>query len=322
MNGVERFNYFLDKLDMQLREAVNQADPAWWLYKNDARTTAFILEGLSRIYESLHNKKKFSKLGDDFKKLEDSLGAIDYYDQLALSIQSIDGIDSRYSGYLKQKAIEKTSVANRLLTERKWIGKKRSRILRMREKLVDVNWLEEKQELERVQKFYHQSIKEINKFVEERNGVFTKMEDELHEYRRKIRWLSIYPKSLNGAIQFSGELADKPELNEYFTPETINSPFNKMPSPEGQRVIMYISKPDFFALSWMISAAGKWKDKGLEILGLAEAVQSLDNLDKEQALAKAENMLAKDHPSIPQILDEASKKISAYHATRSLDALV
>lgn len=322
MKGIERFNIYLDKLETQIAEASTQTDPAWWLYKNDARTTAFMLEGLSRIYETLHNKKKFGKLNDDFKKIEDALGAIDYYDQLAMSLRKIDNVDSRYIDYLVSKAKEKTTVANKLLSDRKWIGKKRSRIQRMREKLVDANWLSEEKEIEGVKHFYLESILEINKFVDERNGLFIKMEEEVHDFRRKIRWLSIYPKSLSGAIQFKGELEDKPELNKYFTPDIVNSPFNKMPSPENNLAILYISKPDFIALSWMISAVGKWKDKGLDIFGLAEAIRALDKLEEKESVSKAEKILSNDHPSIQQILDEASTKISEYRASGSLDALV
>lgn len=322
MKGIERFNVYLDKLEKQINEASTQDDPAWWLYKNDARTTAFMLEGLCRIYETLHNKKKFGKFNDDFKKLEDALGAIDYYDQLSLSLKNIEQVDSRYIVYLETKAKEKTIAANELLKERKWIGKKRSRIQRMREKMADADWLSEEKEMQGVKQYYLDSIAEINKFVDERNGVFTKMEEEVHDFRRKIRWLSIYPKSLNGAIQFKGELEDKPDLIEYFTPDVVNSAFNKMPSPETQNEILYISKPDFFALSWMISAVGKWKDKGLDMYGLSEAIQSLDKLNEKEALSKAENILSGDHPTIQQILVDASNKISAYRASGSLDSLV
>ncbi|MEI9933334.1 MAG: hypothetical protein WDM71_00395 [Ferruginibacter sp.] len=57
--GPERFEHFLKQLEELLKKASRQKNPALWLYKNDARTVLFMLEGLAKMYTSLHNKKSF-----------------------------------------------------------------------------------------------------------------------------------------------------------------------------------------------------------------------------------------------------------------------
>jgi hypothetical protein len=81
--GVNRFNYFIGQLQPMLIIAGKQKNPALWLYRNNARSPLFMLEALSKIYSSLHNKKKFTKIELHFKIVEDTLGAIDYYDLAA-----------------------------------------------------------------------------------------------------------------------------------------------------------------------------------------------------------------------------------------------
>src|SRR6186713_3659761 len=82
-NGIVRFEQHLNKLQELLIKSSKQKNPALWLYQNDARTPLFMLEGLAKLYAGIHNEKKFKKLKEQFKLLEDGFGAIDYYDSFA-----------------------------------------------------------------------------------------------------------------------------------------------------------------------------------------------------------------------------------------------
>ena len=81
--GLVKFEYFLNKLEPLLQKAALQKNAALWLYTNDARTPLFMLEGLAKLYCSFHNKKTFTNIKAHFKLLEDAIGAIDYYDNIA-----------------------------------------------------------------------------------------------------------------------------------------------------------------------------------------------------------------------------------------------
>lgn len=322
MKGSDRFKFFLDTLDQLMITAAQQGNPGWWLYKNDARTPAFMVEGLSRIYRSFYDDEIFEKIHDDVKLIEDGIGSIDFYDQLAEELEKETVVDKKYIDFIKRKSIGKSESLNSILNDRKWIGSEKSRIKKIKKKLDEVNWKSVNGDISGLRSYYQHAIKKINLFVEERNGKFSHLEAEVHEYRRKIRWLSIYPKSMNGAIQFSGELSDKPELDCYFTPEIINSPYNIMPSSDGQSALLYLSKPDFFALSWMIFSIGKIKDKGLDVIGLSEAITEVDSLGEDDAVRKAEEILNKDHPDLNEVLKESSELIQRYHLSGSLNQLL
>lgn len=322
MQGNTRFDFFLTKLSSLISQAVQQENPGWWLYKNDARTPAFMLEGLSRLYKQVHGDDDIKKIREDFKALEDSIGAIDYYDNLANDLEKKSSIDKKYIHYLRQNCEHKTAALNELLSERKWIGHSHNRIARCREKLDAIKWKEEAEDIELFGGYYRHVIAEINEFIDERNGQFNKLEEEVHEFRRKIRWLSIYPKSLNGSIQLSGKIEDFPELKNYFTPEIIQSPYNQMPSPEGMKSILYLLKPHFFALSWMISAIGKLKDQGLTIYGLAEALSATLHIAQDEGVSKALLLLNYGQDGISEILKSASGMVIQYRNTQSLGQLL
>ena len=60
--GIERFEFYLVKLEELLKQAIREKNPGLWLYINDTRTTIFMLEGLAKLYAGLHNKKRFIKI--------------------------------------------------------------------------------------------------------------------------------------------------------------------------------------------------------------------------------------------------------------------
>ncbi len=103
-NGSARFEFYLLKLEELIKQSLNEINPALWLYNNDARTVIFMLEGLSKLYAGLHNKKRFEKLKDDFKLLEDGLGAIDYYDAFAREFSTNSNIPAEITSYLQAQA--------------------------------------------------------------------------------------------------------------------------------------------------------------------------------------------------------------------------
>ena len=65
-----------------LQQAAGTTDPASYLLAHDARTPLFYLEGMTRVLMNVHDKKKLSALNEQFKALEDGLGAMDYYSGL------------------------------------------------------------------------------------------------------------------------------------------------------------------------------------------------------------------------------------------------
>ena len=305
-NGLERFDFYLDQIEKLMTTASQEKDPGMWLYQNNARTSIFMIEGLAKLYGGLHNKKRFGEIEAHFKLLEDSLGAIDYYDGFAKQFSGDKTVSSRITKFAASKSVEKAAMLNVSLLKKGWVGTGADRILKIRKKLRGADWLDYKPEIRAIELFYRASIKKIDTFAEIYQKGFTELETQVHELRRKLRWLSIYPQALRGRIQLTKNAADDKKVKKYLTPEIVNSPFNKMPSAGANRYVLLLNRDYFFALSWMISELGKLKDQGLRLVLLEEAGN------------KAGPGLADE----TQILANATDICRVYFAEKNLDKLI
>jgi len=305
-NGPARFNLYLDRFEELLIDTAKQPDPALSLYQNGARTPLFMLEGLARLYSGLHNKKRFTRMGMHFKLLEDALGAIDYYDSFAKQFSQDKAIPAAATKAVQTKCSDKVKVLNNLLKKKNWLGTDANRISKIRGKLRGADWMEDKAELKAIESLYGASIIKINAFAKTYATGFTALETQVHELRRKLRWLSIYPQAMQGGIQLTKGSSKDKRVAKYLTPDIVNSPFNKMPETGANRYILVFARDYFLALSWIISELGKLKDQGLRTVVLNEVGV------KAKTDAKGE----------AAILKKASAITSTYFAEKNLDKLV
>ena len=321
-NGSGRFELYLVKLEALLLQSAKDKNPALWLYTNNARTTLFMLESLAKLYAGSHNKKRFEKIKEHFKNLEDTLGAIDYYNSLAKEFAGDISIPATVTAYLQAQTREKIQRLNELLTEEKWIGDKASRVRKIREKLADTDWKEPKEELKSIFDFYKSSISEIKEFMAAVGDQFTEIEAQVHDIRRKLRWLSIYPQALQGVIQLTDKVKTTDSLLKYLTPEIVHSPFNQMPPPGSHSYFLLLEKKYFLALSWTIAELGVLKDKGLKILAVTEALQQTEGLLHEAALEKTFEIFGGDKQVLQLILEKATNICKSYLEEKKLDNMI
>jgi polyhydroxyalkanoate synthesis regulator phasin len=321
-NGLARFEYHLTQVETLLAKAATQKNPALWLYKNNLRTPFFMLEALSKLYACIHNKKKFTKLNEHFKLIEDTLGAIDYYDAFANEFKANKKIPAEITGYLSAQTREKIQSLNELLVEKGWLENDKKRIPKIREKLAEADWLNAKDDVKEINEFYGEAIYKIEEFTTSKDFNFNNVESDVHELRRKLRWLSIYPQALRGCIQLAQSKATA-SLKKYLTKEIVNSPFNKLPDAGDNEVFLLLDQNHFFALSWMIAELGKLKDSGLRIIAIKEALQqSSTTLPDAVALKQAYKFTGAKQPQLPAILQQADKITKTYFAEKNLEYLV
>ena len=134
--GVNRFNYFIGQLQPMLIIAGKEKNPALWLYRNNARSPLFMLEALSKMYSSFHNNKKFAKIELHFKLMEDTLGAIDYYDMAAKDLAKNTKIPTVILQYLQAQTREKIQQLNEILIEQDWLTPDKNRINKIQKKTI------------------------------------------------------------------------------------------------------------------------------------------------------------------------------------------
>jgi hypothetical protein len=319
-NGKSRFEFQISKLEKLFNKAKSDSNSALWLFLNDLRTPIFMLEGLSKLYSKLHNEKAFTKFLETFKALEDALGAVDYYFSFKKEFALDANLPKEILGYFEIKTEEKLRFLELILNKNQCFNGKLIR--KTLDKLEDINWLKEEQEIKEIKKYYNRQIEKIDEFLQETSLVFDNIEEDVHELRRKIRWLSIYPQALNGAVKFVEIEPLETHLKKYLTENIINSPFNKLPENSKITNHLLIEKNHFLALSWIIAELGKIKDKGLKINVLIEAYQHVFKLDEANASKKVMAFLGDSYPNIETLLTQASEVSKTFFEEKILEDLI
>ena len=322
VNGPLRFVYFLNKLQALLNAASKQKNPALWLYKNDARTPLFMLEALSKMYSKIHNKKKFTKLKEQFKLLEDAIGAIDYYDNIAKDTSTSHKIPADITSYLLAQTREKIQSLNEILVEKEWLSTGNKRIKKIQKNLNEADWLHEEEEIKAINEFYGEAIYEITEFIKTDIYHFDNIEADVHELRRRLRWLSIYPQALLGSVQLCKKKTTPKHLAKYLTKEITGSAFNKLPDANDSICFLLLEQNYFYSLSWMIAELGKIKDKGLHAVAVKEALTQTAQLAEADTIKKTYSLLGTKQPKLEQLLKDAEAICKVYFVEQNLENLV
>ena len=310
--GLGKFEYYLIQLDDLLLKASKTRNPAKYLYEHDGRTKLFMLEGLAKLYAGMYNSKKFFKLKDAYKALEDLLGAIDYYDSFAKDFLSDKKIPTTIRTFTEKKRVEKFTALNALLLKKKWINNTKLRTIKQGKKLKKIDWQKPEKEVMLIKKFYQKAIVSIDDFYTKTGTAFTNIENQVHELRRKLRWLSIYPQALQGIVQLEKSTAANKIIKKYLIPEIVDSPFNKLPAQGNNEFVFLLQQDYFLALSYMIAALGKLKDNGLRVIAVTEAIQQIRGVGQPEALALTYQLLGDQQPNITSILSQSSAVCETY----------
>ena len=267
-SAMQRFVAPLNQLNEILQQGRNQRDKGAAFYKNHGRDVLYKLEALSRVYKNISDKKFFEKWNKHFKSLEDALGLMDYN----------DAMNNEFSGYkeLKKSAEKKFGVGFQeaslavsiMLKEEGWISGERTD-----EFVSGLNEVHFKDgDVDRVA-FANVVTDEMDKLVMKYgNGEIDPydLEGGLHEFRRRLRWVSIYAQVSNGLFQLRPIGKIPADLHKYCTREVVSSPFNKLPKPSKGTDPVVIQAHYFYALSWLIQYLGDMKDVGLRYAAFLE----------------------------------------------------
>ncbi len=302
--GKGRFIYFLTKIENLLNEAASSEDPGRLLYSKDMRTPLFMLEALSRIYKKVHPHNGIKKINKVFKDIEDFLGQIDFYDGFYKEFVDDKRVPELITLYSKKKTDKKIKAFNKHLKKEEWIGKNNERLKKIHKKLDAIEWFDEKNDTVAILEIYQNDIEKIITKYKNNQKEFTDIEKDVHELRRELRWLSIYPQALLGLMELKPDGEPPGFLKKYLTPEIINSPYNKMPDGSSLKNHIILNQNYYFGLSWMIAKLGKLKDSGLKVELLEESISKVYKA-KENVSQLAYSICDDGQPTILQILEEA-----------------
>jgi hypothetical protein len=261
-------------------------------------------------------------LKERFKLLEDGIGAIDFYDASAKALSGNKKIPAQVIQYLQAQTREKIQHLNDVLASEAWTGNGMIRMQKIRKKLEEIEWMKEETETLLIEKAYRSTISSVILFARETGSPFDNMEEDVHELRRKLRWLSIYAHALQGTAQLAALRKPGAALLPYHTPAVLASPFNQLPEPAKQQNFLLLDRNYFLALSWIIDRLGKLKDEGLLVVAVKEALQQAENLDEQAALRKASRLIGKPAAYLPDLLKDASASSQRFFKEKHLEHLV
>lgn len=287
----------------------SKKDPGIWLYKNNARVTLFMLQSITRIWFKAFQDKNSGKWRKTFKKLEDMLGQVDHYDVLVNEFSKIKTIPASRIDYLEKKKEKALKKLNKNLREKNFYQK--FMITFNRASTVNFNKKELLLELEKQVKI---ELFESNRFFNEYPQGFNDMELQVHNLRRKLRWISIYGQSLQGIIRLQKTNKSYKWEKEFITESVLSSPFNKLPVKRGLKYSICLNQKAFYALSYVIGELGAIKDKGLAIEALAKAIQKTKGRSVDDPVLLATQELRAAH-SVEDLLQEAHVLLTKFFNT-------
>jgi hypothetical protein len=297
------FLFYSEQLQVLLTKASIQKNPALWLYKNDVRTVLFMLEALTRLHKKSFNEPLFDKWNKRFKKLEDLFGDIDEFIVLEKELKITKKVPNEALNYFTITTNNYIKKCNIRLKTKSWFENKLE-AFDLKISAFEIDY--DKDYLDELKFTIVHEIIAILNFAKKTNYQFTKVEEEVHEIRRKLRWLSIYAQALNGLVQLkkTHQLTDFKQ--NYFTKATVDSPYNKLPKKQKNTAFIEFDYDCFLALSWVVKELGHLKDKGLKIQKLSDALFISEKLTREQADLTSAEILDLNSTSINFILKEAS----------------
>jgi inorganic triphosphatase YgiF len=304
--GFQRFNVQLNSLVPLLKFAGESTDPARNFFYSTARQHLFYLEALTRIYRKLHDKEIFNSLRQEFKALEDQLGKVDFYAAWVQEFSSQPDIPVAIPEYFRTRLEEACTTLTALLKEKKWIGDQDTMIQSITKQLQKVSWLNAEEDKRAIVSFLDDELDDFTDDYKEGKYNFTEIESGLHEFRRDLRWFSIYAMALNGLIQLKEARNVDPLFEKYMTDEIKNSPYNQLPPPGNSVTPIYIEAPHFYALSGMINESGLLKDAGLRIHALTEAAKVTGG-EKKRAEGIAMSLIKNQQETLQEIPKKMKK---------------
>lgn len=302
----KQFNPFLfysAQLQALFVQAAKQKNPALWLYENNARTILFMLEALTRLHDNAFDETFLNKWHMRFKKLEDEFGLLDYYIDFEKEFKLNKKITKPILSNFTQNVRIVSGSLNARLNDKGWLSGK---LLNFNVKLGQYTLFYNEEHIAELRYMIEKEIKKIKSVALKLNYSFTDIELEVHDMRRKLRWISIYAQALNGLIQTKSSSKKTKYTTNYLTKDIVKSPYNKLPPKPKNTAIMEYDSDSFFALSWVIKELGILKDNGLKIEALSNAIQKAEKTDEQHATEKAIGLLGVKKDAIQVILKQAS----------------
>ncbi|MCM0606997.1 MAG: hypothetical protein KA715_12980 [Xanthomonadaceae bacterium] len=247
--GYDRFEYLLEELDETLHQPHDANEAIDQFLKNDVRRQLFKLEGLSRLYKIQY--EEFDPIYNKFKKLEDVLGK---FIETKEYFEFAEKLDAPQAAQKKLKAkLDESRVALVTILEKSWLpdSKGVSGAEDMMEELYDMVWDPDATDRKLMLQSYARDVRKVigNDYD------MDKLQEGIHELRRRLRWFPIYIGSLDGLITIKKPI-DETKITEW------QLLIKKMNWSGKEKAVASVSYERYLKISDYIKTLGELKDQG------------------------------------------------------------
>ena len=238
-------------------------------------------ESLTRLLTRLFSREEMAYGLKKIKNLEDSLGRIEDFENLYLLFSGNKKIEKeQWEYFLIRRGKEIQKLNEKLIAKDFYQG-----IFNEWSYKMQINF-NDKPLIIKLEEVIGSELKKCFFFYLKYPGRFTDMESQVHEIRRKLRWISIYAQSLNGIIVLD-PVKTKYEWEKIFiTREQLSSPYNKLPVKKSLGHYIHLNKKAFLALGHVVAILGRIKDKGMHIEELSRALRKNTGVSKAKSKAR------------------------------------
>lgn len=318
-NGLERFETHIQAI----KEAIIKINKKDHIFDGDViyelRSALFMTQGLARLYVQMYKQTKlFTQIIKHCKKLEDAIGAVDHFHCLTEDLATLNYPSSIIVHY-NEELIKAEKKLYKLYFKKGWSTLKKTD--KWSNKLLKFEWHSSEEDLHILKDVYQSEIKEVEEFLNGLDDPLSEMEHEVHELRRKLRWLSIYAQCTKGAFKTTNNSTRKKYLETYHSPDIVSSPFTKINTSKSSEHTIVLSHPDFIALSWTIKQLGDIKDKGLVFYETIEYLKSIPQ-KKNNKNGELPLIRSKAHKGLDLALYEAEYIIKIFKSDKVLEHLM
>lgn len=317
--SANRFKKHLKSFEAKLKESISQANKdktqklGKFLHENDGRTPMFQLQGLARIETKIgKNKVQAAAWLNEFKFIEDAIGKYDYWNAWKEKNKAWN-FPETISNHFEKEALFAAGILEEGLARSGWIEKSHEgikysdkAIKKLIKSIKNADFFSPAKEKKKLLQLFRDEAMEIHNKVKSKEIDLRKLEEGIHEFRRKMRWLGIYSSSLSGKVRLAEGKKSEP-LAKYLTNQNESVKFNQLPFKKDQKEPVYFLRGGFYAMSQLISEIGDIKDPGL-------ATEEMMALGKKFGL-KSETVkkhLGKDFYDHKNVVKDAGAVINNY----------
>ncbi len=264
------------------------------------RGPLFSIEGLARIYEDQY-PETMTSLRDQSKEFEDRLGTlVDLGEHVAYAKEI--GASDRVMRLLRKKVTEDREAFLIWLQENKWVDTDDFRLEKWERKVAATDWDGPKKD----RRYVLEQLIASTKQLRHNDWDLSELQDGVHDFRRRLRWLSIYSQSLADLM-----VMDDRTLNRWdaiLTEPIASSQYADLPSADKLKFPILLPRALHLELTQAIYGLGNAKNAGeAQYEWLAAALFETGEASTFYRAKAAAGILAQKHSTYAEVKTTARR---------------